>query len=85
MTILSAIAAFKGAFLGALLGNNLPHKGFEPANPLRPGYGHHHRPYPTGPGYGHAPHCKPGHGEPFPDPGHLYPTRPSYPLFAFNR
>ena len=88
MTILSAIAAFKGAFLGALLGSNLPHKGFEPANPQRPGYGkpgHHHCLHPTQPGYDHGHPSKPGHGKPYPDAGHTYPSRPSYPLFSFNR
>ncbi len=81
MSFLNAIAAFKGAFLGALLGNNLPRTEFSHTTPQRPEYGH--------PGFSHARSAKPYHRKPYPHPysvseQHL-PSRPLYPLYSLNR
>lgn len=89
MSFFTAIAAFKGAFLGALLGNQLPGKGYESAAPQRPGYGKlcQHHTHSTPPGYGHPLPGRPGQNKPYPQVGfeHPLPSRPLYPLFSLNR
>ncbi|WP_226477984.1 hypothetical protein [Pseudomonas sp. MWU16-30323] len=56
MFILSALAAFKGAFLGSLLGNLLPgfNKEADTARPHKPGHGR--------PGFNHGHHSGPTMG-----------------------
>lgn len=92
MSFFSAIEAFKGAFLGALLGNHLGHAKAEPAMPLRPDPAMPSRPEPaspchhphsTRPEFAHAHPAKPVHGTPYPFPahGHQYSVTTTYPLF----
>ena len=89
MSFFTAIAAFKGAFLGTLLGNQLPGKGYESAAPQRPGYGKpcHHHPHPNQFGYSHPQPGRPGQHKPYPSVGdeQPLPNRPLYPLFSLNR
>jgi hypothetical protein len=87
MSFFSAIAAFKGAFLGALLGGYLPREGTAPALQQRPG-GEAHRPHPTRPGYGRPHPTRPACATPHHPHTHpiSHPQLPSRPLFAlFNR
>lgn len=88
MSFFNAIAAFKGAFLGALLGNHLPRTEVGSAVPQGPVYGppHSYRPYPSQPGYGHhqparPTYGRPHHAHPHPVSDHQLPIRPLYPLF----
>lgn len=84
MSFFSAIEAFKGAFLGALLGNHLGHAKAEPAMPLRPEPASPcHHPHSTRPEFAHAHPAKPVHGTPYPFPahGHQYSVTTTYPLF----
>jgi hypothetical protein len=89
MSFFSAIAAFKGAFLGALVGSQLPRKGYEPATPQRPGYGKpcHHHTQSNQFGYNHPRPARPGDYHLHPQMGveQPLPSRPLYPLFSLNR
>lgn len=89
MSFFSAIAAFKGAFLGTLLGNQLPGKGYESAAPQRPGYGKpcHPHPYSDHFDYSRPQPGRPGPYKPYPPVGVEHPlqSRPLYPLFSLNR
>jgi hypothetical protein len=89
MSFFNAIAAFKGAFLGALLGNQLPGKGYESAESQRPGYGKpcHHHPHSNQFGYNLPQPGRPGQYKPHSPVGceHPLPSRPLYPLFSLNR
>lgn len=89
MFILSALAAFKGAVLGTLLGNLFPasNKEADTARPQKPGHGR--------PGFNHGHPSRPTMGPvlpPQPKPyqqasvieGHQ-PYRPLSALFTFNR
>ncbi len=87
MSIFSAIAAFKGAFLGALFGNNSPFKGPEammpqvPLFPSKPGFGHAQ---PLRPVHGHSLPERPGYGHSHPSPVCQYPMT-DRPVFLMNR
>lgn len=89
MSFFTAIAAFKGAFLGALLGNQLPAKGYESAAPQRPEHGKpcHHHPHSNQFGHNHPQPGGPGQCKPHPPASgeHPLPSRPLYPLFSLNR
>lgn len=83
MSFIDAIVAFKGAVLGALLGNHSPHNEFGATRPYRPHYGnsghHYHQPH-----FGHTQPGKPCDRPYFhqqPVGGYQPHNRPLYPLF----
>lgn len=83
MSLFTAIAAFKGAFIGSLLGHALHPGGPHTSTPQRPGFGkpcvdHTHS---SRPGTGHD------HGRPRPQcvDVHQRYAQASYPLFSLNR
>lgn len=84
MSFFTEIAAFKGAFFGALLGNHLPCKQVETTRPQRPDHGKPgpHRPHSVQPVVGHTQPAKPSYGKPHSQPQpQPQPYRPLYPLF----
>lgn len=85
MSFLTAIAAFKGAFLGALVGNHLSGRKVATTKPHKGGpHHHHHRPHFTQPDLNRPQPAKP---HPYPPAIDEYqaPSRPLYPLFSLNR
>ncbi|MCK3839677.1 MULTISPECIES: hypothetical protein [unclassified Pseudomonas] len=82
MSFFNAIAAFKGAFLGALLGNHAPRNDFAVTQPYRPHHGssgHYHRPH-----FSYAQPTRyhnPSYLHQQPVNGYQSPSRPLYPLF----
>ena len=94
MSFFNAIAAFKGAFLGALLGNGVSHRGAESVRPHgshgpvhgKPVITHRH---PSRSTFGHTHHAKPHHHTPHLQPlavsDHQLPYQPLYPLFSLSR
>lgn len=90
MAFFDAVLAFKGAFLGALLGNNLPRH--NAGNGYRPGHAtnyHHNRPHTVRPYAGYTHPTQTHHDRPYPQQHtvHELPSsyRPTYPLFTLNR
>ncbi|WP_369005520.1 hypothetical protein [Pseudomonas lurida] len=85
MSIFTAIANFKIAFLEALIGNHSSKPGYEQAKPQRPDYGncqHPHRPHTSRPGYPYAQPAKPIDSTPHPHriTGHHASGRPVFSL-----
>lgn len=96
MSIFSAIAAFKGAFLGALLANKFSNRESEYAAPRQPecGGGGSYRPRPEIYQANLAQGCppKPHHGAPHRTELHAHPVhehqvhhRPMHSLFTLSR
>lgn len=85
MSFLNAIAAFKGAFLGALLGNNVSVRGPETTSPHR--RKRSHPAYSSTTGAGHSLPERPGHGNSHPYPVCEYPLpdRPMHSLTSLHR
>ena len=95
MAFLDAIAAFKGAFLGALLGNNVPRNdfgtGYRSGHAINDHHHHHHqhRPHTVRPHAGHTYPTQTNHGRPYPQQHTVHeqpsPYRPTYPLYTLSR
>lgn len=95
MAFFDAVIAFKGALLGALLGNNVPRNDFE--NGYRSWSQtnvthHHHRPHTVRPHAGNTYPYQTNTGKPHTQqpticvqPSPYRPTYPTYPTFTLNR
>lgn len=68
MSFLNSIAAFKGAFLGTLVGNKLPCNDIGTARPQRPVYGQssHYQSYSNQPADCHPQPARPSYAKPQP-------------------
>jgi hypothetical protein len=88
MSFFNTIIAFKGALLGALLGNHLTRDESASRHPQGPAHASHcHRPHVTEPDVGHTPVATPSYGKPHVHVVDEYqqPCRPSIPLFSLSR
>lgn len=89
MAFFDAVIAFKGALLGALLGNNVPRNDF--GNVYRPGHAtnNHHRPHTVRPHAGITYPYQTHHGKPHTQQPTVCeqptPYRPTYPLCTLSR
>lgn len=92
MAFFDAVIAFKGALLGALLGNTVPRNDFGNGYRSRPqtsDHHHHHRPHTVRPHAGITYPYQTNHGQPYPQQPSVCeqpsPYRPTYPLYTLSR